>query len=207
MRASRAVLAIPILLALTGCSAFAPGRRLFIAPRVVTVDVINQNASDAVVHALYDRRRHLLGTAPADSTHSYRFPWDLGGRALRSEFVLAADVRRCSTELGLGDAGDGFYVVVAGTAEVVGDGRPVTCLGPGDSFGEIALLRRVPRTATVRAIDELRLESLRADRFLALMTGSPRGNAATSAHVDEMLDRFAPRPGAAEEPPSPPPVG
>ena len=93
-----------------------------------------------------------------------------------------------------GDPGDRFYVVVEGTAQVVGDGRAVATLGPGDSFGEIALLRRVPRTATVSAVDELRLESLRGDRFLALMTGSPRGRAATSAHVDEMLDRFAPRP-------------
>jgi len=100
-----------------------------------------------------------------------------------------------------GDPGDRFYVVVAGTAQVVGDGRAVASLGPGDSFGEIALLRRVPRTATVSAVDELRLESLRGDRFLALMTGSPRGQAATSAHVDEMLDRFAPRPGADEQPP------
>ncbi len=99
-----------------------------------------------------------------------------------------------------GDAGDRFYVVVAGTAEVVGDGEPITRLGPGESFGEIALLRQVPRTATVRAVEDLRLESLRADRFLALMTGSPRGSAATSAHVDEMLHRFAPRPGT--EPPA-----
>ena len=99
-----------------------------------------------------------------------------------------------------GDDGDRFYVVVAGTAEVVGDGHPVTRLGPGDSFGEIALLRRVPRTATVRAVDELRLESLRGDRFLALLTGSPRGSEATSAHVDEMLHRFAPRPET--EPPA-----
>ena len=103
-----------------------------------------------------------------------------------------------------GDPGDRFYVVVEGAAQVVGDGRVIADLGPGDSFGEIALLRRVPRTATVSAVEELRLESLRGDRFLALMTGSPRGHAATSAHVDEMLDRFAPRPGADEEPP---PVG
>jgi MFS family permease len=103
-----------------------------------------------------------------------------------------------------GDPGDRFYVVVEGTALVVGDGRAVATLGPGDSFGEIALLRRVPRTATVSAVGELRLESLRGDRFLALMTGSPRGRAATSAHVDEMLDRFAPRPHADEE--QPPPV-
>ena len=100
---------------------------------------------------------------------------------------------------GQGEPGERFYVVVDGTAEVVGDGRPITTLGPGDSFGEIALLRRVPRTATVSAVDELRLESLRGDRFLALMTGSPRGEAATSARVDEMLDRFAPRPGPRTE--------
>ena len=100
-----------------------------------------------------------------------------------------------------GEPGDRFYVVVAGTAEVLGDGRPITTLGPGESFGEIALLRRVPRTATVRAVEELRLESLRGDRFLALMTGSTRGGAATSAHVDEMLHRFAPRPLPGAEPP------
>ena len=93
-----------------------------------------------------------------------------------------------------GEPGERFYVVVEGAAEVVGDGRSITSLGPGDSFGEIALLRRVPRTATVTAVDELRLESLRGDRFLSLMTGSPRGEAATTARVDEMLDRFAPRP-------------
>ena len=101
-----------------------------------------------------------------------------------------------------GDPGDRFYVVVSGTAEVVGDGRPVAILGPGESFGEIALLRRVPRTATVRAVTDLRLETLRADRFIAVMTGSPRGRAATSARVDEMMDRFAPRSGPD---PSPPP--
>ena len=100
-----------------------------------------------------------------------------------------------------GDPGDRFYVVVSGTAEVVGDGRPVAILGPGESFGEIALLRRVPRTATVRAVTDLRLETLRADRFIAVMTGSPRGRAATSARVDEMMDRFAPRSGPDPAPP------
>ena len=100
-----------------------------------------------------------------------------------------------------GDPGDRFYVVVDGTATVVGDGVPITTLGPGDSFGEIALLRRVPRTATVRAVDELRLESLRGDRFVAVLTGSKRGDAAAAAHVDEMLHRFAPR--TRSEPPPP----
>ena len=43
-------------------------------------------------------------------------------------------------------------------------------------------------------MEDLRLESLRGDRFVAVLTGSRRGDAAASAHVDELLNRFAPRP-------------
>ena len=46
-----------------------------------------------------------------------------------------------------GDPADRFYVIETGAADVVGDGRLITKLGPGDGFGEIALLRRVRRTA------------------------------------------------------------
>jgi CRP-like cAMP-binding protein len=49
-----------------------------------------------------------------------------------------------------GDPADRFYVIEAGAAELVGDGRLITKLRPGDGFGEIALLRRVQRTATFR---------------------------------------------------------
>ena len=69
-----------------------------------------------------------------------------------------------------GDPADRFYVIESGAADVVGDGRLVTALGPGDGFGEIALLRRVQRTATVRAATDLELQALTCDRFLPVVT-------------------------------------
>jgi MFS family permease len=94
-----------------------------------------------------------------------------------------------------GDEGDRFYIIEAGTAEVHGDGKPVATLGPGEVFGEIALLRRVPRTATIRARTDLQLQSLTSDRFLTAVTGVPASAHQARAHVDERLDRFSPGPG------------
>jgi predicted MFS family arabinose efflux permease len=91
-----------------------------------------------------------------------------------------------------GDRGDCFYVIEMGTADVVGDGRLVATLGPGDGFGEIALLRRVPRTATVRAATDLQLQALTCDRFLPVVTGFPPSAWVAGASVEEMLDRFSP---------------
>ena len=91
-----------------------------------------------------------------------------------------------------GDPADRFYVIEMGAADVVGDGRLIRTLGPGDGFGEIGLLRRVPRTAMVRAASELQLQALRCDRFLPVVTGFPPSAREAGAEVEEMLDRFSP---------------
>jgi CRP-like cAMP-binding protein len=70
-----------------------------------------------------------------------------------------------------GEAGDRFYVIAEGRATVEIDGAETRELGPGDFFGEIALLRDVSRTATVRAHKPLRLYTLERDEFIAAVTG------------------------------------
>jgi hypothetical protein len=91
-----------------------------------------------------------------------------------------------------GDPGTAFYVIAAGTAEVVVDGRPVSGLGRGDGFGEIALLRNVPRTATVVAASPLRLLAIERDGFLAAVGGHVTSHRRAQATVDARLATAAP---------------
>lgn len=75
-----------------------------------------------------------------------------------------------------GEVGREFYVVEGGELSVTINGqRKPTTLGPGDYFGEIALLRHIPRTATVTAEEPTQLLVLRGDDFLAAVTGEVDG--------------------------------
>ena len=78
-----------------------------------------------------------------------------------------------------GDTGDRFYLVVEGTLEVTSGGETLSTLEPGDSFGEIALMRDLPRTATVTAVTPVVVYGLDREDFLAAVTGhAPSAQAA-----------------------------
>jgi hypothetical protein len=103
---------------------------------------------------------------------------------------LAAEVRTPaqSAVFEQGADGDCFYVIAEGTAAVEIDGTQTATLGPGGFFGEIALLRDIPRTATVRAADDLRLYALERDDFIAAVTGhAPSREAADSVVGSRLL--------------------
>jgi MFS family permease len=98
-----------------------------------------------------------------------------------------------------GEVGDRYFVIESGEADVIGDGRVVATLGPGVGFGEIALLRRIRRTATVQAKGELRLRSLRSDHFLPVVLGYTPSAREAGAVVDSMMARY--KPGDDVQPP------
>jgi MFS family permease len=86
-----------------------------------------------------------------------------------------------------GEAGDRFYLVDSGELEVTVEGKSVRTLGPGDHFGEIALLRDVPRTATVSAVGEVDLYALERDEFIAAVTGHAPSVEAADAVISQRL--------------------
>jgi MFS family permease len=86
-----------------------------------------------------------------------------------------------------GDPGDRFYILVTGEVDVSSSGQSIVTRSAPDYFGEIALLRDVPRTATVRARTPLTLFALEREDFLAAVTEHAAGRAASHAVIDERL--------------------
>jgi MFS family permease len=88
-----------------------------------------------------------------------------------------------------GDAGDRFYVIVEGEVEVSAEGKTIATQGPGGYFGEIALLKDVPRTATVKAKTPVVLYALDREDFLATVTGhAPSAKAAETVVASRLSD-------------------
>lgn len=89
-----------------------------------------------------------------------------------------------------GEHGDRFFVIESGQVEVFENGEFRRHEGPGESFGEIALLHDVPRTATVRTTEPTRLLALEREQFLTAVTGHRRSHQLAGDVVD---DRWASR--------------
>jgi MFS family permease len=81
-----------------------------------------------------------------------------------------------------GDPGDHFYVVAEGEVEIAGKS-----FGPGDAFGEIALLRDVPRTATVTAREDVVLRAIKRDDFVDAVNGQSDVAEAADALIESRL--------------------
>jgi hypothetical protein len=92
-----------------------------------------------------------------------------------------------------GDPGEEFHVIASGSATVTVAGTPRPPLGPGDCYGEIALLRDIPRTATIIAAEPLYTLALRREQFLAAVASSARSGVAAESLVAERLGEDPPR--------------
>jgi CRP/FNR family cyclic AMP-dependent transcriptional regulator len=86
-----------------------------------------------------------------------------------------------------GLSGSEFFVIVDGEVSVTKDGQEIRTLGPGDFFGEIALLEDTPRTATVVAKTPLRFFVLTRQSFRSLLAHQPELEQKVLAALEERV--------------------
>jgi MFS family permease len=113
-------------------------------------------------------------------------PLSLAGKERLATKLVAVEVPAGEVVVRAGEVGDRFYIVDSGTVRIGLDGSEKES-GAGDYFGEIALLRDVPRTATVTATTATRLYALERADFLAAVTGHALAEAAANEVVDARL--------------------
>jgi MFS family permease len=113
-------------------------------------------------------------------------PLSLAAKERLAARLLPLEVPAATTIMRAGDVGDRFYIVDSGTVRIGLDSGEKQS-GAGEYFGEIALLRDVPRTATVTAATATRLYALERADFLAAVTGHAFAEAAAHEIVDTRL--------------------
>jgi len=152
------------------------------APRAATVMAIEPSRVLALDQAAFDAllAGDLVVRAKLESALAYRQEVaemalfrDLSSAELDVLLARLVPLEAAADEriIRQGDLGERFYVVRAGAVEVQRDGQPLARLGPGEAFGEIALLLDVPRTASVTAVEPTRLLALEAHDFRDLLAG------------------------------------
>ena len=97
-------------------------------------------------------------------------------QAVRHEEVAAGE-----TVFEAGDVGDRFYVVASGTVDVLDETTVVRAMGPGEGFGEIALMGGTTRTMSVRAAGPVELYAISAGEFLSAITSIGESRSAADA--------------------------
>jgi hypothetical protein len=152
----------------------------------------------ALAHAVRFARLDRAMPAPGPETGLLRDLPMFASLPLAVTELLAAEIEPRQFPAGAvvirdGEAGDHFYLIVDGSAAAsVHGARPGRPCTRGDCFGEIALLRDIPRTATVTAEQPLRTLTLGREQFLTAITGNSTSMAAADALAAQRLAVGAP---------------
>jgi len=121
------------------------------------------------------------------------------GLSKRELATIAQQIDEVEVEAGAviareGDFGHEFFVIMDGTAEVLRGDSPIAELGPGEFFGEMALLDEERRTATVKAISPMKLLVMTRSSFRAVDRAMPQIHAVVADAISER--RAAQQPAA-----------
>jgi MFS family permease len=173
-----AILAPLVIAAFTIRGAFiVAGAALVVVALLALRPLVRIDATSSVPQGAVERLHALPLFRPLSGTVVER----LAEAVVRLSFPAGAVI------IAAGEVGDRFYIIDRGEVAVTRDGHEVARLGSGESFGEIALLRGIPRTATVTARSDVEVLALAAEPFLRAVTGNPRARRAAETVVASRL--------------------
>jgi len=129
----------------------------------------------------HDDRAELLASAPLLAGVDDDGIKAIARRVVEVEFPKDHVIAR------QGEVGTGFFLVAKGRVRVVRDGETIAHIGPGDFFGEIALLDGGPRTATAIAETPCRLLAIEPAAFNQMLDDPPSVNKAVLQSVGQYL--------------------
>ena len=156
-------LAAPVLVTLFGArGALVAAGAILPVMALATWRPITRGAPSGVAR---DERLALLRRNPLFA------PLPLTALDVLAESMTPVSFAAGATLMRKGELGEDYVVIASGEVEVSDDGVSLGKYGPGDGVGEIALLREVPRTATVVAREPVEAFSIDRDAFLGAMTG------------------------------------
>ncbi len=104
------------------------------------------------------------------------------------------DLPEGKTLIQQGGEGREFFVLIEGTVDVIQNEQKVKSMGPGDFFGEIALVSKTPRTATIKATSPLRALVINDRAFRALLEHSPKIQLGVLQALAERVAQHEPAP-------------
>ena len=119
--------------------------------------------------------RRQVSSALTDHLASNRMFAACGKKELRAVAKAAriGVVRRDTTIMTEGEDGKTMYVILSGSAKVTRNGRRLATIGPGDTVGELALLTKQPRAATVVATSDMEVAVISRKSFAKLLDAAP----------------------------------
>jgi MFS family permease len=166
-------LAVPVLIALIGprgaliaFGVVAPAVGALWWRRLTAIDATVAVRSDAIT---------LLRTVPMLR------PLPVPAIERLAQSVRHEEVAAGATVFEAGDEGDRFYVIASGTVDVLDASTVVRTMGPGEGFGEIALMGGTTRTMTVQAAGPVELYAISAGEFLSAITSIGESRSAADA--------------------------
>jgi MFS family permease len=151
----------------------------------VLVLLVGRSVVSIDAHALAPEAQELriLGSVPIFAPLPGASLEHIAGRLIPLRLPSGTEIIR------EGDLGDRFYILVEGEVEVTAEGKPISTMSTGGYFGEIALLKDVPRTATVAAKTDVVLYALEREDFLGAVTGhAPSAKAAETVVASRLSD-------------------